>query len=197
MVLNLLQRTVSLPMSFSPAAGKEKGKLKAQMWAQCSQGQHQLTRRGTAVLCELGPLGHPMRFCCWMLNFFWFRQEERRMGTSSHERRHQGRFVLFEAPMLLCLKKLKYDCWRQEQGSSWKTGKQQAGASHFLSGKQGKRAFSPSPEHLLLTLAFWRGLRNVSVLLGLHKPNCSMLKQTELCLGEALVPKLSPYFSWE
>ena len=119
--------------------------------------------RDSCALC-MGPLGHPMRFCCYMLNFFWFRQEERRMGTSSHERRHQRRFVLFEAPsILLCFKKLKCDCWRQEQGSSLKTGQQQAGASHFLSGKQGKRAFSPGPEHLLLTLAFWRGHLGMSV----------------------------------
>lgn len=155
MVLNLLQRTVSLPMSFSPAAGKEKGKLKAQMWAQCSQGQHQLTRRGTAVLCESGPLGHPMRFCCWMLNFFWFRQEERRMGTSSHERRHQGRFVLFEAPMLLCLKKLKYDCWRQEQGSSWKTA---AGRGlSFSVWKAGEKGLLSQPWASLAYTGFLKG----------------------------------------
>ena len=153
MVLNLLQKTVSPPMSISSAAGQEKRKMKAQIWAQCSQGPHQLTRRGTAVLCVSGPLGHPMRFCCCMLNFFWFKQEERRMGTSSHERRHQRRFVLFEAPtILLCFKKLKCDCWRQEQGSSLKPGQQQAGASHFLSGKQGK---GPSLPALSIACLHW------------------------------------------
>ena len=170
-------------MSFSLAAGGEKGKMKAQMWVQCGAGKapdHQ--ERDSFTLC----IGATVT-CQWATAAGCWTS----FCSKAGKKRENGHFITWkETAEEVCLvwsaftPSLLLKHWNMavEDKSKvlvLKLGSSRQGPPIFTAWKAMEWGLPSWSWASSAYTGFLKGtLRNVSVLLGLHNPNCSMLKQT-------------------